>query len=192
MAYLKSSLLLPSVLVATCFMALLFCSAWGQDKGVRKDDSLAGQVTPPKEPPVNEDKTPWRAAQTPDVVTKTGGEPMRFNDGQPFPPRGFAKGIIVTLGDDSGDLGTYRMAFRWESNGQDFPLIECRRLQALEDKLFAIGPNARHGGVTVEVKGTVTLYRDMNFLLLTDFRLTDNPVHGSGVPAARGGIRNLP
>jgi len=192
MTFLKTSLVAPSVVVVTCFMALLFCSAWGQDKGARKEEALTGQIAPPGAANPKDDKTPWRAAQTPDIVKSTDSHDEPLADRQPFPRKGFAKGVIVTLGDDSGEPGTYRIAFKYAVNGQEFPLIECRLLQSLEDKLFTFGRDARHGKLMVDVKGTVMEYRDMNFLLLSDFRLPEGPYKSGGVPAAQSGIKNLP
>jgi len=192
MTFFKSSLVATSVIVVSCFMALLFCSAWGQEKGPKKEEAAPGQIAPPRAVNPKDDKTPWRAAQTPDVVKSTDSTEILFPDRQPYPPKGFAKGVIVTLGDDTGEPGTYRIAFKWEVNGQEFPLIECRLLQAMEDKLFTFGRDAHHGKLAVEVKGTVMQYRGMNFLLLNDFRLPEGPHRQGGVPAAKGGIKNLP
>jgi len=103
----------------------------------------------------------------------------------PFPMKGFAKGTIITLGDDSGAPGTYRLAFKKASTGRIFPLLECRMLEAFEKKLAELGRDARHGKVEVEVKGYLTLYRGINFLLLHDFRLPRGIYPGGGEPATK-------
>ncbi len=185
--------LIPSSLLAACLLAATPCGLAGeQEKAPKTGTAPAGQVAPPSGGSLKEDKTPWRSLQPTDTVKATSAAEIRFADRQPFPPKGFAKGVIVTLGDDTGEPGTYRMAFKWQVNSQEFPLIECRLLEALENKLFTFGRQARHGKLTVEVKGTVTQYRDMNFLLLSDFHLPEGPGDGGGVPAGEGGIRNLP
>lgn len=175
--------------VATCFMALFFSPAWAQEKPAPKETTARGQFFPPsgEQPRVSFEDLPAT-----DRLVSTDSTPRLFGEREPFPPKGFAEGWIVTLGDDSGEPGTYRIAFKWKVNGQEFPLIECRQLQALEDKLLTFGRSARHGKLLVAVKGTVTLYRNMNFLLLSEFRI---PLEGSskkgGLPAAAGGLKDL-
>jgi hypothetical protein len=167
-------------------MALLFGAAWAQDKTGNPPEAPSKQITPPHGEETKDTRVPWRSIIPPDVVKSTDSTETLFADRRPFPPKGFAEGVVVVLGEDTGEPGTYRMAFKWKANGQEFPLIECRQLQAFEDKILSLGRDARHGKTTVEVKGTVTQYRGMNFLLLSDFRLPRLPYGVGGTTPSEG------
>ena len=156
MTFSRPSLLLTSLAMGACFMALLFCAAWGQEKTGNPQETPSKQITPPRGDETRDIKLPWRSIIPPDEVKSTDSTETLLADRRPFPPKGFAKGVVVTLGEDTGEPGTYRLAFKWQVNGQEFPLVECRQLQAFEDKILSLGRNARHGKTTVEVKGTVT------------------------------------
>lgn len=110
----------------------------------------------------------------------------------PFPPRGFARGTVAVIGDDSGPMGTYRLAFRYEASGQMFPFIECKMFEAFENHLDEHGPKGRRGEVVVEVKGYVTQYRGTNFLFLHDYRMPPGKLPGGGKPAASGSATTKP
>ncbi|MEW6359549.1 MAG: hypothetical protein AB1696_24640 [Planctomycetota bacterium] len=125
-------------------------------------------------------------------VTPISSAQVILPENTPFPPRGFAKGTVTVVGDDSGPMGTYRLAFKDPGSGQAFPFIECKMFEAFENYLAEHGPEARRGKVVVEVKGYVTTYRDTNFLFLHDYRMPKGTLPGGGTPAGKGSATTKP
>ncbi|NOZ21749.1 MAG: hypothetical protein GXP25_11770 [Planctomycetes bacterium] len=125
-------------------------------------------------------------------VTPISAAKVILPENTPFPPRGFAKGTVMIIGDDAGPMGTYRLAFKDLGSGQVLPFIECKMFEAFENHLAEHGPAGRHGKVVVEVKGYVTTYRNTNFLFLHDYRMPKGKFPGGGTPAAKGSATTKP
>jgi hypothetical protein len=89
-------------------------------------------------------------------------------------------------------MGTYRLAFKYLGSGQIMPFIECKMFEAFEDHLAEHGPQARRGGLVVEVKGYVTKYRGINFFFLHDYRMPKGTLPGGGRPASGGSATTKP
>jgi len=160
--------------------------ALGVACGVRAADEESVAVKKAKPQPTAPDKDKMRNYG---ATTPVSGAVTLMRENTPFPLRGFARGTVLCIGDDSGPPGTYRLAFKYATNGQVLPFLECRMFEALEDRLAEHGRAARHGGVPVEVKGYVTEYRGTNFLLLYDFRVKRGPYPGGGEPATEEKLR---
>jgi len=94
------------------------------------------------------DRLPPKADDPARVKTLSSGSGV-LPENTPFPPRGFAKGIVTVIGDDSGPKGTYRLAFKYLGSGQVLPFVECKMFQSFEERLAEHGPAARRGGLVV-------------------------------------------
>jgi len=137
------------------------------------------------------DKVPEKVPD-PARVTPISSAKVILPENTPFPPRGYAKGTVTVIGDDSGPMGTYRLAFKALGSGQVLPFIECKMFEAFENHLANHGQAGRQGKVVVEVKGYVTTYRNTNFLFLHDYRLPKGAYPGGGTPAGKGSATTRP